>query len=573
MPPRWGRRAPELAAAAAGLALFLCLGGGAVIRPGNVAWMGAGDWASHLLGWLHFRNAAWALPLGRIDGELYPVGTTVGFTDSIPLLAIPLKLASPLLPGTFQYFGAWLALCFALQGWAGARLTAVLSDRPLHRALGGALFALAPPLAARAVLFRHPSLCATWLLVGLLALALAPAAAAPGPARRALGALGLVLLAAAIHPTLCALALGLALALLARSALEGALSWTRAAAWSAAVAALAAALLALLGYAGGTPSGAAGFGEFSADLLWPLNGFGASRLLPALPAGPGQYEGMGAPGLGALAAGAAGLALLAAQRRLRPAPGRLRALSPLLGVSLACAAFALATPITLAGRPLLSLDAIYARLGPLTGAFRASGRFVWPLSLLLTAGALAALLAALRDRPRLATAALAGAVALQAADLSALPARDLFPARAWRLASPAWEAARGVRHVAMLPPEIKNGGPSCNGDYAWDDYVPLSELAYRLGATFNSGWTARLDAGASEAACRALLAEALAGALRPDTLYVLHPRMRRHLPPGSARCGEVEGHTVCVAPGTAGPLATLAAAWTPFPDPSRLDGR
>src|SRR5512146_2873505 len=115
-PGRMGR-APELAGAAFGLLWFLLIGGHRAIAPGAFEWVGRGDVAQHVQGWLFFRNASWALPLGRITDFCAPAGTTVGYTDANPLLALPLRIASPLLPRDFQYVGLWLALCFFLQGW------------------------------------------------------------------------------------------------------------------------------------------------------------------------------------------------------------------------------------------------------------------------------------------------------------------------------------------------------------------------------------------------------------------------------------------------------------------------
>ena len=137
---------PELVAALFGLAWFLAIGGYRALSPDRYGWVdGMGDLPQHLQGWLFFRQSPWAFPLGRISELFAPTGTTVGFTDANPLVATVLKLASPLLPARFQYIGLWLAACFALQGWFGARLAGLASDRPAFRVMGGALFALAPP--------------------------------------------------------------------------------------------------------------------------------------------------------------------------------------------------------------------------------------------------------------------------------------------------------------------------------------------------------------------------------------------------------------------------------------------
>ena len=55
------------------------------------------DWGQHYLGWAYYRDADWSFPLGKMDNFYYPVGTNVGFTDSIPLLAFVFKIFSFLL--------------------------------------------------------------------------------------------------------------------------------------------------------------------------------------------------------------------------------------------------------------------------------------------------------------------------------------------------------------------------------------------------------------------------------------------------------------------------------------------
>ena len=70
-----------------------------------------------------------------------------------------------MLPAEFQFIGLWLAACFALQGYMGAALTSTVTKDPRQQLLGGYLFVLSPVLVAR---IAHDTLCAHWLLLGLL---------------------------------------------------------------------------------------------------------------------------------------------------------------------------------------------------------------------------------------------------------------------------------------------------------------------------------------------------------------------------------------------------------------------
>ena len=129
-----------------------------------------------------------------------------------------LKLASPLLPARFQYIGLWLAACFALQGWFGARLAGLACHRPAFRALGGALFALAPPLTQQ---LGHDTLCAQAALLALLWLYLRPHPNVAEARRALLGATALCWALALVHPYLAVMSLALTSALVVRLRLEG----------------------------------------------------------------------------------------------------------------------------------------------------------------------------------------------------------------------------------------------------------------------------------------------------------------------------------------------------------------
>jgi hypothetical protein len=149
-----------IAAALFGLWWLHHIGAWSTLRPRNVSWI-ASDWGANELGWLFFRNDPWSFPIGSCRSYLYPVGSSVGFSDSIPVVAVLAKLASPLLPIKFQYIGIWFAVCFVLQGYVGAKIAGLFWRDPISRAAGGALFVMTPTLLLR---IGHASLCAHWLL-------------------------------------------------------------------------------------------------------------------------------------------------------------------------------------------------------------------------------------------------------------------------------------------------------------------------------------------------------------------------------------------------------------------------
>ncbi|MCP3139536.1 DUF6311 domain-containing protein [Pyxidicoccus xibeiensis] len=531
---RVSRLAPWVAALG-GLGWFLWLGGGNVLPPTRIDWMMREDWAGHIFGWLFYRNAPWGLPLSSSPNQLYPYGTSVALTDGNPLVAVLLKPFDALLPADFQYTGAWLALCFVLMGYFGAKLVAVVSPRPVHQVLGGVLLALTPPMAAR---FGHPTLVAHWPIVALLWLHLRDTPDAHA-ARRSLALAALLnAVGASTHPYLVAMLAPLALALAVRLALGRVLGWAMAALAALGVVALDVGVFALFGYFGGSGLGAEGFGDFSADLATLFNPMGWSKLVPSLPAAPRQGEGFGFLGLGALLL----LALTGACapfrfRALRALPWR--RVAPLAVVVLLMAFYALSWRVTWTGRQVADLGALYEPFSRLTSAFRSSGRFVWPLCYLLVGGAVLLWLRQWRERPWVGTAALVLAVAVQAYDWRADRSQLQRTGGFRRLQAAEWAELKGAyQHVALFPPQVqwlcRYDEPLVNA---------LGYVAYRLGLTFNSGYASRTPPELARD-CHAPLRP---GGVDADTVYVVVPE---HVPAflrEQARCGVVEGLPVCVA--------------------------
>jgi hypothetical protein len=61
--------------------------------------------------------------------------------------------------------GLWLAACFTLQGYAGAKLASSVTKDAGLQLLGGYLIVLSPVLSAR---LGHDTLCAHFIPVSLL---------------------------------------------------------------------------------------------------------------------------------------------------------------------------------------------------------------------------------------------------------------------------------------------------------------------------------------------------------------------------------------------------------------------
>ena len=184
-------------------AALAALGATAVFGPEHVdplhtEWLMRGDFALHFFGWHLYRTSPWTLPLGATPHLIWPVGSSVGLTDSIPLASAFFKVLDPLLPPTFQFIGLWLVMCFALQALFGALLMRLVTPHPGRQLAGALLFVLSPPLAIR---FGHAALAAHWVLLAALWLSLSEGA--DRPSKRRVGAWALLAaVTAAIQPYL-----------------------------------------------------------------------------------------------------------------------------------------------------------------------------------------------------------------------------------------------------------------------------------------------------------------------------------------------------------------------------------
>jgi hypothetical protein len=176
------------------------------LKPSNINWLMSAheDWGTHYMGWAYYKSETWHFPLGKVTGYNYPVGTNVGFTDSIPLCAIFFKLFAPLLSEDFQYFGIWLFLCHLLAAYYTILLFRFFKVN-VFVTLAAAIFIAANPV----LVYRgmHPALCAQWLLIASIYYYFLNSQTTP--AKKTLQyQFILLILSALINPYLCWMVLG-----------------------------------------------------------------------------------------------------------------------------------------------------------------------------------------------------------------------------------------------------------------------------------------------------------------------------------------------------------------------------
>jgi hypothetical protein len=495
-------RACAILAVLVGAAFCWIWAGPVIIDPTSVAWLGRGDAAMHTIGWWFYRDGPWGWPLGANPNLGLELSSSIALADGLPLFAIPFKLLAPILPPQFQYWGLWFLLSFSLQGWFGYRLGRAF-DLPPPLALVGALFCvLYPPFVGR--ISGHMALGGHWGILAALWLYVRPVP----PPRWAWPLLLSVM--GAVHGYLFVMCGAIWAAALVQRL------WQRRMPWHAgaieAVAAVAAVLATL--WVNGTLMVSSyampGFGLFRMNLLSFFNSAGWSRLLPSIPVGPEEGEGMAYPGTGMLVLFVVAL-VLGLPRDLRRAIGP-RWL-PLLLVFVGFTLFALANIVS-AGPWVIARIHLPIEIETFASIFRASGRFFWPVGYLI----IFVVLLVLQRRLRTLVMALAASMLLlQVADSAGQWTR--FRSNAgersteWktRLVDPVWEAlAERYQRVRGLP--------AFELDPNWLD---LGYYGQRYGLAVSTVYLARVDQKRLAATLAAADEVLASGSFDPDTIYVL----------------------------------------------------
>ena len=139
-----GGRAQAIMALLLGLVAFLMVVGLAPLESANIAWLSESDASTNYLGWAFYRDSPWSWPLAANPAYGLDIAGSVLMADANPLLALPLKLLSPLLPQPFQYFGWWLLACFLLQALFAQGIATRITAHSEQRLAIVALFLFAP---------------------------------------------------------------------------------------------------------------------------------------------------------------------------------------------------------------------------------------------------------------------------------------------------------------------------------------------------------------------------------------------------------------------------------------------
>lgn len=285
---------------ALGAIVFANVVGIQALRWEHVEWLLHGDPLQHFIGWVFYRQTPWDFPLGANPAYGLEIGSSIVYSDSIPILAMIFKafLSWNTVNPPVQYFGFWLLLCFMLQGLAAWHLMGLISPRVWIRSVGVLPFLFAVPLLGRlAGNTTHYALAGQFLILFALYLNLRPQDRFPMAA-------WIVLLGAAlgIHFYLFVMVGAIWVASVVQHARLYPCDRVKVSVGAFLTIGLMAALAWQLGYfmVNASTSSIEGFGYHALNLVSPVNAKGWSAIWPTLPVTHETGEDLNFLGLGIL---------------------------------------------------------------------------------------------------------------------------------------------------------------------------------------------------------------------------------------------------------------------------------
>jgi len=358
------------------LALLLGLGLAAYMFPPHMIFatdslihpLPGSDASIHAVGQEYFVKDKWRWPLLVAKPLGAPEGTNIAFTDSIPLIALLMKLFRHLLPVGFHSITLWLAICWTAQPIAAVFAFRSAGERRLLPNLAVALMAASMPT----LLFRtgHAALCSHFLI--LIALGFYFRITRNARLGTVIGAGALILVALLINPYIMYMVIIVLAAAPLTLMIRQDRAWILTAGCLIGAVAITGIIALLLGYGRSLPM--PGFGFYSMNLLSPIYP-SISMIVPSvdgpIDATSGQYEGYQYLGVGVI------LLLLIADFCLTPRE-RLTLLRRHGGLAFVCVALillALSNKVYAGHRLLLDLPAPVWLI-----QLRTTGRFFWPVA-------------------------------------------------------------------------------------------------------------------------------------------------------------------------------------------------
>ena len=520
-----------------GFSVYFSCFGYKFLNPFFIDWIMYGDPAQHFIGWHFFRSEPWGIPLGKIQSYLFPDGTSIVYTDSIPLMAILLKPFSSVLPDVFQYQGIWVLLSYTLQGLFASLLLGKVSKAPLPILLGTFFFSLSPIMWLRTE--GHESLTSHWVILASLYLYLSQ-----DTIRTRIMWRILLLLTSMIHFYLLVMILIIWGGYLLRELLKNFKYNVVPMIWTFTTTLFL--LITVMWFAGyfvidASSSVASGYGDCSMNLIAPFNPPLSTFFMKkiSLSSGCQSFEGFNYFGFGLLLMILASLYVVFFQKNVFDLTRDL----PLLIVTLTFLILALSNKVMIANKVIFYFE-LPDLLSNLLNVVRSSGRFFWPVAYILTVASIAILVK--YNRIKTAVIYILIALIFQFVELwpiykkYSLIRHTLVRKSPWSypLKSSLWDKlASEYDHLILIPPFTDN-----------DDYLPFALLAASHGKTINVGHVAHQSLNKTKMKMEELLQKLKEGYISKDSLYVFLEKELFHKPSSSADAliGILDGYLIMV---------------------------
>lgn len=350
--------------------LFLILRHGfTIFDPTNLSWL-RGDSQFHHIAFAFFRQDNWHWPPGIIQNLSYPIGTSIGATDSIPLLAFIFKGVSSLIPFEFQYFGWWQVICILLQGYWSFKIFEERLDSPLKSFLGSLFFITTPLLLSWR--FIHGGLSAHFLILWSFSYYFP---IKEGRIDLPLKNITFILfLSSLIQPYFLPMIYGIFFVFiwLKRNQINK-IKLLFSITFPIMISIFG---LYLAGHFKATSAQDPwGFGYYNTDLLSFINPMETSLFIPGFPMRDGQHEGFAYLGLGIIVLILYYLKLFS-KDQIKNGIRENKEISILL---IAFFIYSFGSTFSILGWKFLSISKLYWIIGPIKNIFRSSGRFIWPV--------------------------------------------------------------------------------------------------------------------------------------------------------------------------------------------------
>ena len=485
--PTLKARTGEISSIAIGIATFGALTNWKILNPLFIRWLYWGDPSTSYLGWQFFRKTPlFQFPIGASPNYGVGFASSIMYTDSVPLIAIPLKYVSFLLPNEFQYFGIWILAALILQSWFAWKIISRFISNTALALFGVVLFTNAPILIYRMVHegSGHIGFIGQFLILWSLHLYFERVSSI----KRWLALLGISpLVCLGLVPMVFVVFLGWLLQRLIQNSISVLKRSLQVLAELLGGVAITIGVMWISGALMVSDPSDSGFGTYRTSLTSLIdpkvnNAFSFSRFFPDLGNLPGSEEGF------------AFLSITVITLLLISIPIVFKGNHPLLSqnniglilATIGMGVFSLSNRISVLQRELFVYP-IPSQLRKLIDPFRSSGRFVWPLIYLLILFGLMSIMTIMQKHKNWGTLVLVVLLSVQIFESVGIfnNVRQRFTEIKFtpQLLSPRWdELAQKYDHLVAIPP--------LNNDPGWFE---LALLANKWGLSTNTTYLARFN--------------------------------------------------------------------------------